>query len=173
MPAFQTISRANGIKPGAVVLAKVSDAAGESVPALVAQRFGKGHVGAMMIGGLWHWGMQRENAIDSDLEKSWRQTVRWLVGDVPSRVEVSVRPKPESSSPAIEVSVRVRDAEYLPLDNASVSLRITQPGGETLPLKAEPDGRQAGSYTATYVTKHAGPLSDLGRRDGSRRQHCR
>jgi hypothetical protein len=114
-----------------------------------------------MIGGLWHWGMRRENSVESDLEKSWRQTVRWLVGDVPSRVDVSVRPKAESSSPAIEVSVRVRDAEYLPLDNAKVSLRITQPSGEVLPLDAEPDGRQAGSYAATYVTRIPGPYRIL------------
>jgi uncharacterized membrane protein len=161
MPSFQTISHASGIKPGAVVLANVSDAAGATAPALVAHQFGKGHVGAILVGGLWHWGMRRESSAESDLEKSWRQTVRWLVGDVPSRVEVSVRQKAESSSPAIEVTVRVRDAEYLPLDNAKVSLKITQPGGEVLPLEAEPDGRDPGSYAATYVTKLPGPYRIL------------
>ena len=119
--------------PGAIVLANVSDAAGETAPALVAHQFGKGHVGAVLIGDLWRWGMRRENSAESDLDKSWRQTVRWLVGDVPSRVEVSVRPKAESSSPAVVVAVRVRDAEYRPLDNAKVSLKITLPGGEVLP----------------------------------------
>ncbi len=156
MTAFQTISHASGIKPGAVVLANVSDAAGETAPALVAHQFGKGHVGAILIGDLWRWGMRRDNSVESDLEKSWRQTVRWLVGDVPSRVEVSVHPKADSSSPAIEISVRVRDAEYLPLDNAKVALKITPPGGEVLPLEAEPDGREPGSYSATYVTRVPG-----------------
>ncbi len=84
-----------------------------------------------------------------------------------------MRPKPESSSPAIEVAVRVRDAEYRPLDNANVSLRITLPGGETLPLKAEPDGREAGMLFGDLRHQDAGPLSDLADRDGSRRQHCR
>ena len=74
------------------------DDAGANAPALVAQQFGKGHVGALLIGDLWRWGMHRENSTESDLDRSWRQTVRWLVGDVPGRVEVSVRPKPESSS---------------------------------------------------------------------------
>ena len=64
-----------------------------AVPALVAQPFGKGHVAALLIGDLWRWGMRREDAEESDLERSWRQTVRWLVSDVPSRVEVAVRPK--------------------------------------------------------------------------------
>jgi uncharacterized membrane protein len=160
MTPFQTISHASGIKPGAVVLANVS-AAGETAPALVAQQFGKGHVGAILIGDLWRWGMRRESSVESDLEKSWRQTVRWLVGDVPSRVEVSVHSKADSSSPAILVSVRVRDAEYLPLDNAKVSLRITPPGDDGLPLEAEPDGREPGSYSATYVTRVPGPYRIL------------
>ena len=42
---------------------------------------------ALLIGDLWRWGMHRENSTESDLDRSWRQTVRWLVGDVPGRVE--------------------------------------------------------------------------------------
>ena len=100
--------------------------------------------------------MRRDNAEESDLERSWRQTVRWLVGDVPGRVEVSVRPKAESSAPAVELAVRVRDAEYRPLDNAKVALKITLPDGGAITLDAEPDGREAGLYAATYVTKQPG-----------------
>ena len=43
---------------------------------------------ALLIGDLWRWGMRRDNAEESDLERSWRQTARWLVSDVPSRVMV-------------------------------------------------------------------------------------
>ena len=56
------------------------------------QTFGKGHVAALLIGDLWRWGMRRENAED-DLERSWRQTARWLVGDVPSRVDIILSPQ--------------------------------------------------------------------------------
>ncbi|MGP0067315.1 MAG: glutamine amidotransferase [Isosphaeraceae bacterium] len=156
MPGFLTLNRPNGIKPGAVVLAEALDPEGNKVPALVAQQFGKGRVGALMIGGLWHWGMNRADPNESDLERSWRQTVRWLVGDVPGRVDISVRPKADLSSPAVDLRVQVRNAEYLPLDNAKVSLKITLPDGEDLTLDAEPDGREAGSYAATYMTKQPG-----------------
>ena len=156
MPGFQTLSRVGRIKPGAVTLAEVGDAAGNALPALVAQSFGKGHVAALLIGDLWRWGMRRDNAEESDLERSWRQTARWLVSDVPSRVEVAVRPKPDSATPAVELAVRVWDEEYRPLDNARVTLKITLPGGEALTLDAEPDGREAGSYAATYVPRQPG-----------------
>jgi hypothetical protein len=100
--------------------------------------------------------LRRDHPAEDDLDRSWRQTVRWLVGDVPGRVEVSVRPKADASAPTVELAVRLRDAEYRPLDNATVSLRITLPGGDALTLPAEPDSREAGAYLATYVARQPG-----------------
>jgi hypothetical protein len=100
--------------------------------------------------------MRRDNAEESDLERSWRQTARWLVSDVPGRMEISVRPKDESSVPAVELELRVRDTEYRPLDNAKVTLKITLPDGSVITLDAESSSREAGLYATTYVTKHAG-----------------
>ena len=161
MTPFDTLNRIGEIKPGAVVLAEVTDSAGATAPALVAQQFGRGHVGALLIGRLWRWGMHRDNATESDLDRSWRQTIRWLVGDVPDRVEVSVRAKSESSTPAVEMAVRVRDAEYRPLDNAKVAFKVALPGGDNLTIDAEPDGREAGMYSATYVPKRQGAIRVL------------
>lgn len=157
MPEFRALSRVGGIKPGAVTLAEVVDAEGGKAPALVAQSFGKGRVASLLVGDLWRWGLQRKDPAGDDLERSWRQTARWLVGDVPGRVEVDVRPKAGGASPAVELAVRVRDAEYRPADNAKVALKITPPGGRTLTLDAEPDGREAGSYAITYAAREPGP----------------
>jgi uncharacterized membrane protein len=161
MTPFQTLSRVGEIKPGAVVLAEVKDSAGTTAPALVVQQFGKGHVGALLIGDLWRWGMHRENSAESDLDRSWRQTIRWLVGDVPARVDVSLRTKPDSSTSAVELAVRVRDAEYRPLDNAKVTFKVTPPAGESITIDAEPDARDTGMYSTTYVTKQQGPYRVL------------
>jgi hypothetical protein len=157
MTTFRTLSRVGDIKPGAVVLSEVRDAAGETAPALVAQQFGKGHVASLLIGDLWRWGIRRADPAEDDLDRSWRQTVRWLVGDVPGRVDVAVRPKADAASPAVEIAVRVKDAEFRPLDNAKVALRIALPGGDTLSLDAEPVGGEAGAYAASYVAKQPGP----------------
>jgi len=155
-PPFQTLSQVGAVKPGAVVLAQVRDPAGESLPALVAQSFGKGHVAALMIGDLWRWGMRRANPAESDLERSWRQTVRWLVGDVPGRVQTLVRAKEGTSAPTFELTTRVRDPEFRPLDNAKVRFTIHLPDQKELTLDAEPDRREAGLYSSTYVTRQPG-----------------
>ena len=42
------------------------------------------------------------------------------------------------------------------LDNAKVALKLTLPGGDTLAIDAEPDAREAGMYSATYVPKRQG-----------------
>ena len=159
LTSFQTISQVGAIKPGAIVLAQVRTKAGALAPALVAQPFGKGHVAALMIGDLWRAGMRRENPNESDLERSWRQTVRWLVGDVPGRVDVVVQPKTSSTAaaPAVELTARVRDAEFRPLDNAKVRFKFALPDGADLTLEGEPDHREAGAYAATYIARQAGP----------------
>lgn len=156
MPPFQTLSRGGALKPGAAVLSQVRDASGAELPALVAQQFGKGHVAALMIGDLWRWGLRRERPEEDDFDRSWRQTVRWLVGDVPGRVEISAKPKADSAAPAVDLAVRVRDAEYRALDNAKVAIKVRQPGGGELSLDAEPEGSEPGAYRATYVTKEPG-----------------
>ena len=161
-PPYRVLSRVGPIKPGASVLAEVRDAAGGVFPALAAQPFGAGRVAALLVGDLWRRALHREGAAESDLDRSWRQAVRWLVGDVPGRVAVAVKPRGDSatgsgSAPAVEIAVRVKDAEYRPLDNAKVVLKVTLPDKSTLMLDAGPDGREAGLYSTTYVAKEPGP----------------
>src|SRR4029450_3009251 len=99
MPAFQPLNQVRGIKPGATVLARVSTEGGAEVPALVEQRFGQGRAAALLIGDLWRWQLRRERSADkppeadSDLDKAWRQTIRWLVSDGPSHGERAVTPR--------------------------------------------------------------------------------
>ncbi len=155
MPAFRSVSHVGTIKPGATVLAEVRSGE-ESHPALVAQRFGKGRSGAMLLGDYWRWNLGREKPEEDDFDRAWRQTVRWLVSDVPGRIEVDAHRKRGSVAPATEIAVRVRDAEYLPLDNAQVVVRITTPGGEQLSLAGEPADREAGLYATTYVSRQPG-----------------
>jgi uncharacterized membrane protein len=157
MPAFQTLTHAGMLKPGAVVLAEARDPEGAALPALAAQSFGQGRVAALLIGDLWRWGLRRETPDSDDFERAWRQTIRWLVADVPKRVELSMQSQPGLAAPAVLITVRVRDAEYQPLDNSRVQLRIRVPDGTELTLDAEPEDREPGAYSSTYVMRQPGP----------------
>lgn len=155
MPAFLTFNPTRGIKPGATVLVEARDAGGNSYPALVEHRFGKGRAAALLVGDLWRWGLKRKSAEDGDLEKAWRQTVRWLVGDVPKRVEGDVEEARGPNGPA-RLVVRARSETYEPLENASVAVRVTGPGGEAIDLTAEASEKEAGSYEVEYTPRLPG-----------------
>jgi hypothetical protein len=156
MTAFRILTPIGSIKPAATVLAEVVDETGANHPALVVQRFGRGRSAALLLGDFWRWGMRRPNDKESDLEKSWRQTVRWLVADVPRRVEVDVHPQDESEIGAVTLAIRVRDAEYLPLDNAQLTIDVTTPDGKTISLDPEPYESEPGAYVTTHVPREPG-----------------
>ncbi len=158
MPRFQTVNHIRRVKPGATILATVTDDGSRQLPALVEQRFGQGRVGALLIGDLWRWTLRRPPDTEEDLAKSWRQTIRWLVGDVPNRVGVNVKQDEDASENEgpVTLAVDVRDEKYLPLENASVTIRVTAPDKKQLELTAEPSDRRAGSYEAAYVARQPG-----------------
>jgi uncharacterized membrane protein len=174
LPPFNVLNKVRGIKPGASVIARVSDKNGDH-DALVVQRFGNGRSAALMIGDLWQWGLKDE-AKHKDMDKAWRQLVRWLVADVPNRVEMTTEVQRDDPNQAIVLRVRARDKSFQPLDNASVSLFVrpvgatagtpqtspkpgdtkVKPVPDAVRLTAEPSATQPGVYEATYIPRETG-----------------
>jgi uncharacterized membrane protein len=167
MPGFDVFNATRAVKPGASIIATATDTAGKEYPALVTQRFGRGRSAALMVGDVWRWGMQSPEA-RQDMEKSWRQLLRWLISDVPKRVELAVEPRAEEGAGAVNVQVRARDEKFQRLDDATVSLEI-QPvlfdvaSGTNatnakvgLHVRAEPSSAEAGVYEASYVPRTNG-----------------
>lgn len=176
MPLFHSVNHVRAVKPGAAVLAQVKSVDGTEYPALVAQQFGRGRAAAMLIGDLWRWNLRRPEGAESDLEKSWRQTVRWLVSDVQGRVDVETRRTMAGAAPAVQVLVRVRDQNFEALDNSTVSLKIQTPDKQEIELNAESGDQAAGQYAALFaprlpgayrarVTVTAPDGSDVGQRE--------
>jgi hypothetical protein len=162
MPGFKVWNAAASIKPGASVLIHAERSgrvpAGESgnAPALAVQRFGRGHTAALMVGDLWRWGLRREQGTESDLEKGWRQNIRWLVSDVPRRVSIETKGDLPGRGGTVELRVTVLDETYQPLDNADVVCQVATPDGKTLELPAAPADSRAGEYVAEIVPRVPG-----------------
>jgi hypothetical protein len=154
MTRFQTLNVAGRIKPGAMELAHVTLANGENCPALVAQSFGKGRSAALLLGDFWRWGLSRDDPQDDDMFKAWRQTIHWLLAEVPKRLEVDAVRQP---SGAYELRVNVRDAQFDALDNAQVELEVVDPADKHIRLSAEASDRQAGQYVASFAPRDSGP----------------
>ncbi len=152
MPGFFSVNQTFSIKPGASVLATIK--AGEEAttyPALAAQRFGEGRVASVMIGDLWRWGMRDEDA-RKDLDKAWRQLMRWLVVDVPDKIQFTAVPDAER----MKLEVRVRDESFRAKDDAVVKIEVTGPGGKKSELFAEPSLKEAGLFEAEFYSRETG-----------------
>jgi hypothetical protein len=157
--SFTVVTPIRGIKPGATVLARAISESGVFLPALVEQRFGKGRVDALLIGDLFQWEMHRANNTDTDFEKAWRQMIRWLVADVPQRIDAALdrAQRPEDPDGTVRLVIQVRDKAYAPLDNATVDVKIPPPDGKVVDMRAEPAEKQPGQYVAVYVPRQTGP----------------
>ncbi len=146
-PPFRFVNRVGDPKPGATMLATLRPDKGDPLPAIVSHRVGAGRAVAITIGDLWRWGLRSPQA-GADLGKLWRQTVRYLVSDVPERVAVRVAGK--------QVSVRVRDSAYKAADDAQVTLELTAPDGRKTSLPAEPSAAERGLYDVQLASTGSG-----------------
>lgn len=163
MKPFEVLNRVRALKPGASVIASARDTRGNDMPALAVQRFGRGRTGALMIGDVWRWGM-KDAASHADMDRAWRQLVRWMIADVPQRVQLTAEPLAADANGTIRLQVRVRDQRFQPVDDAMVSIEVepvvfdgtTGAAGAPLKLEAEPALSEPGLYQATYVPRQTG-----------------
>jgi uncharacterized membrane protein len=162
MPPFLVMNRVQGIKPGASVIATAKDERGNELPALVVQPFGKGRSAALMLGDVWKWGMHDAEA-HVDMDKAWRQWMRYLVSDVPARVALTVETQTAEAGGAVLLQVRARDAKFQPLDDATTTIEVEPVGFDAkdaahapIRLQAEPALTEPGLYQATYVPRFTG-----------------
>jgi uncharacterized membrane protein len=159
------VNRVREIKPGASLISSVVDEEGEH-PALVVQRFGNGRTAALLVSALWQWGFH-DAEMHKDMDKAWRQLYRWLVSDVPERIDFQVQAKPDDPNQAVLLQVRVRDKVFQPMDNVTVSLEVQSvtnaaTGNSLLTstnsarITADASSSEPGLYEATYIPRETG-----------------
>ncbi|MBN1507179.1 MAG: hypothetical protein JW955_10060 [Sedimentisphaerales bacterium] len=155
MPDFRVFNRTGSAKPGARVIQAIDDAETPRSAALVVQRLGNGRTAALTVGDVWRWGMQKP-PMREDMDKFWRQTLRWLVADTPGRISFQVAQKPNEMDQVVTLQVRVRDKNFEPVDNASITIQVREPSGQQVRLTAAPAPTESGLFEATYVPRASG-----------------
>ncbi|MEZ6059327.1 MAG: glutamine amidotransferase [Planctomycetaceae bacterium] len=180
MPGFHTLNPATFIRPGAVIMATVHDSSGVEWPALVVQRFGRGRSAALCIGDLWRWrlheGLRRirqrvqPGGVTSplapgsepeedlgDYARACRQMIRFLVADVPKRLNVSAVKESSLGLGMWKLVADVKDRDFEDREDATVTFRVTRPGGEEMELAGEPSVETIGRYEVTISALDPGP----------------
>jgi uncharacterized membrane protein len=182
MPAFRTLNSAAFVRPGAVIMAEVQDEQDNHWPALVVQRFGKGRTAALCVGDLWRWrlheGLRKLHGLGStttdldsggvvtpgedpeedlgDHARASRQMVRWLVADVPRRMDLEVREQPALGTGNVKLTAFVRGVDFEARENADVKFVVTGPDGQTFELTGEPSDQDSGMFEVNVAAAQSG-----------------
>ena len=153
LPPMASAAVLGAPRAGAQVLA-VTTAGGEMRPAIVAQRYGLGR--SMVFAGeaSWRWRMLMP-ATDNTFELAWRQMARWLTSAAADPIEI---PQTSVTLPGTTetLAVNVRDAEFRPIGDAEVTVRVKDPGGQERSMSAALSDPGAGKYAAAVRFDQAG-----------------
>lgn len=154
LPPLASVSPMGAPRPGAQVLAVSANPGGVASPLIVMQRFGQGH--ALVFGGeaAWRWRMMRPSS-DTAYASVWRQMIRALAAPAPGPVTMTVGGAAgrEGQTP---VMIDVRDARFLPVADAEVTLTAQAPDGRTRSLQPVLTDAAAGRYTVVVPTGDSG-----------------
>jgi len=90
------------------------------------------------------------------MDKFWRQTLRWLVTDVPERISLQAAQRLDETNQPVVLRVRVRDKAFEPVDNASVAIEVREREGKRVQLTATSAATESGLFEATYVPRASG-----------------
>lgn len=157
LPQVTAVNLALPVKPGATVLLNGTDERGRTVPVLTAQPYGRGKSLAFMAQDSWQWQMHVSIPLeDMTHETFWRQVMRWLVDGVPATVEVRTTTDRVEPGEAITVEANVVDQAFTEVNDALVVAHVARPGGGTLDVPLQWDGKVDGLYRGTFVSAETG-----------------
>jgi uncharacterized membrane protein len=141
-------------KPAALVLADMK-VGGTTLPLLITQKYGRGRTAVFATGGDWRWQMLQP-VQDMSHEVFWRQLMRWLVSDTPTRVVTTVTKPVLHDDGRVHLRAEIRDTTYLPTSDAQIQARIVGPNGDAQTVELHPDSLEQGVYSADWDAGQAG-----------------
>jgi hypothetical protein len=119
---------------------------------LVYQRYGRGLSIAFPVQDSWNWQMDPKSPVDDQtFSRFWRQMLRWLTGDVPGRVVVSLPTDQVNPKNPVAIRATVADSMFLPRNDAKVIAHLSSDSGDkrdlVLDWAIDRDGEYRGTFT--------------------------
>ncbi|HVT39650.1 MAG TPA: vWA domain-containing protein [Gemmatimonadaceae bacterium] len=169
LPWVTSVNRIRRVKPGAVTLivgrkpalGRAGDP-GETLnsyeqPVLVYQRYGRGISIALPVQDTWTWKMDAGIPLDDPTFATfWRQLLRWLTSDVPTRVAVRATPDQVNPRSPVELRADVSDSAFLRLNDADVVAHVVSPSRVSRDIPLEWAVDRDGEYRATFTPEEPG-----------------
>ena len=103
-----------------------------------------------MLADMWRWEFTNPDN-RPDMEKAWRQLVRWMIADVPERVSLKLE---SAGDGAVKARIEVHDEEFEPMVDAKVKVSVSDAQSdseEAVELTATPSDTEAGVFEITFV----------------------
>lgn len=157
MPQLQGIYVTGRAKPGATVLMEhpLLQFQNQRLPLIATQRYGSGRSMSITSASTWRWQMMMP-AEDQSHERIWRQVLRWLAVSALERVTVDFDREFYHVGDRVNVTATVRDINYLPDNNASVWMHMSDPEGGVIDNAMEWDIDRDGVYRSSFEVQTEG-----------------
>jgi hypothetical protein len=158
MPVVTSVNSIGRTKPGATTLLTGSaPAGGNATVAMAYQRFGRGKAIAFPIQDSWLWRMDASVPVgDPAYATFWRQTLRWLVNDVPERVAVATAADHASPNEPLPVIAEVLDSAFRGENGVGAMANIITPSGAEQQIPLRWSGTRDGQYEGTLIPTERG-----------------
>ncbi len=169
LPSVTTVNRIVRVKPGATTLiagrvpkqGRVEDpnsgVRSYEQPILVYQRYGRGLAVALPVQDTWIWQMHADIPVgDPTYPTFWRQLLRFLTADVPTRVQATLSADAVNPKTPVELRASVADSLYSRRNDAHVVAHLKSPSGALRDVPLDWTVDRDGEYRATFTPDEIG-----------------
>ncbi len=157
MPPLFGLDRFPLTRAAATVMAeaKGEEVAKKGEPLFAVQRYGEGRCAAFATSDTWQWQMRMPED-DNRHERLWRQIVRNLVHDAPAPVVLRSKQDSYPQGAPADFEFIVRDKEYDKREGLRITVTLTDPAGETVPLPVDESIQETGLYASRFTPEKPG-----------------
>ncbi len=158
MPVVTSVNTIARAKPGATTLLTGSAPdGGDPTVAMAYQRYGRGKAIAFPIQDSWLWRMDASVPVeDATYATFWRQTLRWLVSEVPERSTVATAADRAGVNEPLPVTAEVLDGAYRGVNGVSATATVIAPSGARQQIPLGWSGTRDGQYLGTLTPTERG-----------------